>query len=176
MEVGVAESETVHLFVVMGVSGSGKTTIGTLLAEKLGAPFADADDFHSPENKAKMHAGTPLTDEDRAPWLHTLNGVLLGWQKQGTSGVLACSALKDAYRHILNDNIAPGVLRFVWLDLSKEQLAARLAARQHTFMNPALLDSQLATLEVPAEALRVVNDRKPEQVVAEILEKAGLPH
>lgn len=170
----VSAGEKASVFVVMGVSGSGKTTIGTLLAQRIGATFADADDYHSEANKAKMHAGTPLTDADRAPWLQTLNGVLRGWAEGGQRGVLACSALKASYRTTLGAGIAPSKLAFIFLDLSKEALQARLAARQHSYMNPALLDSQLATLEAPADAVRVVNDRTPTQVVGEILEKVGL--
>ena len=162
-----------NVFVVMGVSGSGKTTIGTLLAKKMGAIFADADDFHSPENKEKMRAGIPLTDEDRAPWLATLNHLLQGWASSGAEGVLACSALKASYRETLGAGVPAEAIRFIWLDGSKEMIAARLAARKGTFMNPALLGSQIATLEAPADAVRVVNDKTPDEVVEEILEKVG---
>ena len=164
---------TASVFVVMGVSGAGKTTIGTLLAQRLGAAFADADDFHSAANKAKMAAGTPLTDEDRAPWLQTLNGVLRGWAAAGQKGVLACSALKASYRDTLNAGVPAGDMAFVWLDGSKELIAARLAARQGSYMNPVLLGSQIATLEPPEDAVRVVNDRTPAEVVDEILHKLG---
>lgn len=165
----MASTEKPKVIVVMGVSGSGKTTIGSLLATRLGAVFADADDFHSAENKAKMHAGTPLTDEDRAPWLHTLNDVLRDWLKKNTAGVLACSALKNSYRDILSAGTRPGEVAFLWLDGSPQLIEKRLQARQGTFMNPALLGSQFATLEPPADALRVVNDRSPAEVVDEIL-------
>lgn len=161
---------------MMGVTASGKTTIGRLLAQRLGAIFADADDYHSPENRAKMSAGTPLTDEDRAPWLATLNGLLQGWAASHQQGVLACSALKESYRDTLKAGLPPNAPTFVWLDLSREVLAARAAAREHSFMNPVLLDSQLATLEPPKEAIRVVNDRAPEVVVEEILDKTGTAH
>ncbi len=161
------------IFVVMGVSGSGKTTIGTLLAKDLGAVFADADDYHSPENKEKMRAGVALTDEDRAPWLQTLNRLLKGWAETGVKGVLACSALKASYRDTLSAGIGSAVLRFVWLDGDPKMIAERLAARKGTYMDPALLGSQIATLEPPADALRVVNDRAPEEVVQEILGQVG---
>ena len=158
-----------RVFVVMGVSASGKTTIGTLLAKRLNGIFADADDYHSAQNKAKMAAGTPLTDEDRAPWLASLHDLLQQWVTNGTYGVLACSALKESYRSVLGAGFPEGVPAFIWLDLPKAVLAARMAARQHSFMNPALLDSQLATLEAPTDALRVMNDRTPEAVVDEIM-------
>ena len=161
--------------VLMGVSGSGKTTIGVALAKRMGATFADADDYHSAANKAKMAAAIPLTDEDRAPWLATLNGLLRGWVTAGIQGVLACSALKANYRDTLENGIDPKAITFVWLDGSREMIAARLAARQGTYMNPALLDSQFATLEEPTGAIRVVNDHTPDEVADEVLQKISAP-
>ena len=158
------------IVVLMGVSGSGKTTIGTLLAERAGTVFADADDYHPAANKAKMAAGHALNDEDRQPWLETLNGVLRGWQESGKGGVLACSALKAKYRETLSAGMPEGAVQFVLLDGSQELIAGRLAQRQHEYMNPKLLESQLATLERPKDALRVVNDKSPEEIVREILE------
>jgi gluconokinase len=158
------------ILVLMGVSGSGKTTIGKLLAERANAVFADADDYHSPANKAKMAAGHALTDDDRQPWLETLNELLGGWFAHGQSGVLACSALKASYRTTLAANMPQGAVRFVWLDVPKSVIAERLAQRHHEYMNPALLESQMRTLEPPADALRVENDRAPELVVSQILE------
>jgi gluconokinase len=157
------------IVVLMGVTGSGKTTIGTLLATRLGTMFADADDYHPEANKMKMAAGNPLNDKDRQPWLETLNVVLRGWLPGG--GVLACSALKERYRETLSAGMPAGTVRFVLLDGAKELIAERLAQRQHEYMNPKLLESQFATLEPPADALRVVNDRAPEVVVDEILSK-----
>jgi gluconokinase len=157
------------IVVLMGVSGSGKTTIGTLLAERTGTVFADADDYHPPANKAKMAAGTPLNDDDRQPWLETLNELLRGWDQQSEGGVLACSALKAKYRDTLQQGIAPERIAFVLLDGSKDLIAERLAARQHEYMNPKLLDSQLATLEKPDDAFAIVNDRAPDVIVDEIV-------
>jgi gluconokinase len=160
--------------VLMGVSGSGKTTVGTLLAERAGAVFADADDYHPPSNKAKMAAGQPLNDEDRQPWLEALNSLLLGWLAEGKSGVLACSALKETYRVTLSQGIPESELRFVWLDGPKALIAERLAQRHHEYMNPKLLDSQIATLEIPKEALRVEIDSEPEEIVERILVQVPL--
>jgi gluconokinase len=161
------------IVVLMGVTGSGKTTIGTLLAERMGTVFADADDYHPLANKEKMAAGHPLNDADREPWLETLNGVLRGWHESGKGGVLACSALKEKYRATLASGMPKGAVLFVLLDGTKELIAERLARRHHEYMDPKLLDSQIATLEPPRNALRVCNDRAPEVVVEEILEEVG---
>jgi len=155
----------------MGVSGSGKTTIGTLLAQRAGTTFADADDYHPQANKQKMAAGHPLNDEDRAPWLETLNGLLREWHSSGKGGVLACSALKEKYRETLSKGMPEGTVKFVLLDGSKELISERLAARKHEFMNSALLDSQFATLELPKDALCIVNDKPPKEIVDEILKQ-----
>ena len=160
--------------IVMGVSGSGKTVIGTLLAQKAGLVFADGDDYHSAANKEKMAAGHPLDDEDREPWLETLHGVLRGWADSDTGGVMACSALKESYRITLTGDFAPNTFHFIFLELSPEIIAQRMAARKHEFMNPNLLGSQLATLEVPKDALNIVNDRTPDEVVQEILSQLHL--
>ncbi len=158
-----------NIFVMMGVSGSGKTTIGQLLAQRLGIKFLDADDFHPQANKDKMHAGIPLTDDDRWPWLHTLNGLLQKHKDKGC--VLACSALKQVYRDVLLQDIPPEQLDFVLLAGSRQMIADRMAHRNHEFMNAHLLDSQFATLEQPKDAITVTNDRQPEAVVDEILHR-----
>jgi len=156
--------------VLMGVSGSGKTTIGTLLAQRTGTVFADADDYHPPANKQKMAAGQPLNDDDREPWLEELNRILRGWHDSGTGGVMACSALKEKYRETLSAGLPKGSFALVLPDGSRELIASRLAARHHEFMSSKLLDSQFATLETPSDAFRVVNDQPPAKVVDEILQ------
>ena len=165
-----AEGKPSVIVVLMGVSGSGKTTIGKLLAERTSALFADADDYHSAANKALMAAGHPLTDEDRQPWLATLNRLLRDWLAQGQPGILACSALKASYRETLSAGMPRGSIRFVFLDVSAGIIAERLARRHHEYMNPGLLESQLDILEPPQDGLRVVNDRAPALIVDEILD------
>jgi gluconokinase len=150
------------IVVVMGVSGSGKTVVGQALAGDLGWPFFDGDDFHPEANVAKMASGTPLTDADRWPWLDRLASEMSVINGRGGNAVLACSALRQVYR----DRIArAGEVRFVHLAGDHDTIAARLAARQHHYMPPALLASQLATLEPPQNAIVVdVRDAVPTQV------------
>ena len=137
------------IVVVMGVSGAGKSTIGKLLAERLGVPFLDADEYHPPENVAKMAAGTPLNDADRWPWLELLNGKLI----EQKNAVLACSALKEVYRQRLSQGIAD--CRFVYLRGSLELIRSRLAERKHRYMPASLLESQFATIEPPSDAIAI---------------------
>jgi len=132
---------------VMGVSGSGKTTIGQLLSARLGIPFLDADDLHSPENVAKMAAGIPLTDADRGPWLTEVAGHLAQAKAEGRSIIVGCSALKRAYRDLLRDG--DPALRVVYLRGTHDQLASRLVHRVGHFFPPTLLAAQLADLEEP---------------------------
>jgi carbohydrate kinase (thermoresistant glucokinase family) len=141
------------LVVVMGVAGVGKTTVGELVARELGLPFYDADTFHSEENRRKMAAGIPLTEEDREPWLLDVARRMRGWESEG-GAVLACSALRRHHRDVL---ASAGPVRFVWLDADEGTIRARLAARKGHYMPPSLLDSQLATLEPPGsdEAIRI---------------------
>jgi gluconokinase len=157
------------IVVLMGVTGAGKSTIGTLLAERTGAVFADADDYHPAANKAKMAAGHPLNDEDRQPWLEILNRLMRGWFEAGKNGVMACSALKEKYRATLAAGMREGAVKFVWLDGPRNLIEERLAERSHEFMDPKLLESQFETLEPPKDALRIVNDRSPEEIVNQIL-------
>jgi gluconokinase len=138
----------------MGVSGAGKTRFGRALAAALSWDFADADDYHSAANVAKMRSGAPLSDADRAPWLASLRTEIDRRLEQGRSLVLACSALKQDHRRILRAN-DPLRVRFIHLDGPPELIAARLAARTGHYMPPALLGSQLAALEVPTDGLRI---------------------
>jgi gluconokinase len=140
------------IIALMGVSGSGKSTVGEALASALGWRFLDADEFHPPANVAKMRAGMPLTDEDREPWLARIASELRAILARGESGVLACSALREVYRHRI---ASAGDVRFVYLAGDQATIAARLASRQHRYMPPTLLASQFATLEEPADALRI---------------------
>ena len=160
--------------ILMGVTGTGKTTIARGLAARTGWEFAEGDDYHSEANKAKMRAGIPLTDGDREPWLQALHEILLGWAKAGKNGVMTCSALKESYRKTLSADIPEGVIRFVLLEAPKQVLAERLERRTGHFMNPALLDSQLATLELPENAVDVSVVGTPAQSVDQIMEKLGL--
>jgi gluconokinase len=136
---------------LMGVTGSGKTTVGEKLASELGWTFSDADDFHPAANKAKMRAGIPLTDDDRWPWLLAVRQVIEQALRDSRGAIVACSALKAAYRDVLAGGLEP--VRFVLLDGDPAVLKARLAQRRHEFMNPALLESQIDTLERPPDAI-----------------------
>jgi gluconokinase len=153
------------IVIVMGVVGAGKTTIGKLLAAQLGWEFADADDFHPQANVEKIRHGIPLTDADREPWLDRLRAAILGWIAEHRNVALACSALKRAYRAKLE---AGPEIRFVWLKGSGALIAERLRLRHGHFAGEAILASQLADLEEPADALTVEISESPEQIVADI--------
>jgi gluconokinase len=155
------------IVVLMGVSGSGKTTVGELLARRVGWPYLDADDYHPPANVEKMRAGTPLTDADRWPWLERMNGLLRERDAGNESAVLGCSALRQVYR----ERLAAGLrdVRWVHLKGSFELIQNRLAARKHRYMPATLLRSQFATLEEPKDALTVDIGAEPEAVAEDVL-------
>jgi gluconokinase len=153
------------IIVVMGVAGAGKTTVGQLVSQQIGWTFVEADDYHSPANRAKLSAGIPLTDEDRSGWLRTLNDLLREATTAGTPVVLACSALAARYRTALVGGLQ-GVL-FVYLRVTPETARNRAAARRH-FFHPALVASQFQTLEEPNDALVIDGSRPALEIVAEI--------
>jgi len=156
------------VIILMGVSGSGKSVIGIELGKQLDWPFYDADDFHSEESKKKMHAGIPLTDDDRAPWLSTLAELIQKHIELEEHMILACSALKDAYRTTLD--VHPSC-KFVYLKGSFELIKKRMENRTHHFFNPVLLQSQFDDLEEPTECLVVDIDDSVEGIVKTIREK-----
>lgn len=161
------------VYILMGVSGAGKTLIGKKLADRLGLPFHDGDDFHPEENVRKMKSGKPLNDRDRRPWLQTLAERIRAWNS-GDGAVLACSALKKSYREILRGDDPANVL-FIHLKGSLPLVASRLSERTEHFMPRELLKSQYEALEEPDKALEVSIDQPPEQVVAAILDRLDLP-
>lgn len=155
--------------VLMGVAGSGKTTLGQALGRRLGWEFRDADGFHPPANIAKMSAGTPLQDEDRWPWLQAIRAHMESEHAAGRSGIIACSALKASYRKVLGQG-QPWV-RFVHLSGSRDLIEGRMRAREGHFMPVSLLDSQFATLESPDDAITLDIDRPPEALADEVLRR-----
>lgn len=154
------------IIILMGVSGSGKTTIGERLARALDWPFYDGDSFHPPENVAQMAAGIPLTDEERDGWLAKLADLIDRLSKNNESAVLACSALKETYRQRLKQ--AGDDVRFVYLKGSYELIRTRLESRRGHFFSPELLDSQFETLEEPVSAPTIDVQQKPEEVIEAI--------
>ena len=157
------------ILVLMGVSGVGKTTLGKLLTASTGWKFEDADDFHSAGNRQKMAEGIPLTDTDREPWLHNLHQRMLHYHQKDENVILACSALKRRYREVLADGFSPGEIRFIYLHAPVALIKERMKARHHPYMNPEMLESQLATLEVPSDAWSVTVDGTPEEAASQIL-------
>jgi gluconokinase len=157
------------VILLMGVSGVGKSTVGTILAKQLGWTFADADDFFSAENVQKMHAGIPLNDDDRRPWLEQLGATIRSWLDSRECAILACSALKERYREMLDVN-DPRV-KLVFLKGGFDQIAQRLHERKGHYMNPNLLQSQFEALEPPSDALAVDVSQSPEKI-AEFIRRA----
>jgi len=160
------------IVVLMGVTGSGKTTVGKVLAKELGWKFCDADDYHPPENIEKMRLGIALTDEDRKPWLQTLARLIDDARDRGENIILACSALKHAYQESLRHHL--DVVHYVCLCGSEEVIKKRLAARKGHFMNPVLLPSQFEILEQPEDAIKVDVTGSPEEIAGEIRRRLGL--
>jgi gluconokinase len=159
------------IVIVMGVVGSGKTTIGRLLAEQMGWEFADADDFHPASNVEKIRSGIALTDADRAPWLGRLREAISNWIVTKSDVVLACSALKRTYRESLEAGVE---VRFVYLKGSPALIADRLRLRQGHFANEQILASQFADLEEPEDAVTVLISPEPQKIVAEIRKRLAL--
>jgi gluconokinase len=158
----------------MGPAGSGKTTVGRLLAAQLSWEFADGDDFHPPANVAKMSRGIPLTDEDRLPWLQSIHEAMRHWQAQGKSVVIACSALKRSYRDLLGVDSNAKNFKLVYLKGTFDLLLERLHSRAGHYMKEQMLASQLADLEEPSDACTVDISSSPEQIVSEIRKRFGL--
>jgi len=164
-------SKMVHAIVVMGVTGSGKSTIGLDLAHALNWEFYDADNFHPEENVTKMSNGIPLTDEDRVPWLKCLATLIRSAKEEGENLVLACSALRHSYRDLLKGNVDS--ICFVYLSGDMELISNRMRARSDHFMPTTLLSSQFALLEIPSEeeAVHVDISPAPDNIIKDILEK-----
>ena len=157
------------VLIIMGVAGSGKTTVGGVLARKLGWSFYDADDFHPKENKEKINRGISLTDEDRLPWLLTIRDLIRGLNEPA---VIACSALKETYREVLKES--GGDIRFIYLAGSAELIKDRLRERKGHFAGVPILESQLGALEEPEDALREDIRQDPESIAEDIIGKLNL--
>ena len=159
------------IYLIYGVTASGKTSVGKLLSKVLKVPFYDADDFHPPSNIKKMKNGIPLNDSDRRPWLKTLRRNIESWNKDG-SAILACSALRESYRSLLMvDMKIP--MQFILLQCPISILKQRLGSRKNHFMSPALLDSQVQTLEVPDYGIKVDSNSELEELVKLIVKKVS---
>jgi gluconokinase len=154
------------VIVLMGVAGSGKTTIGMKLAAELGWEFRDADEFHPPENVSKMSSGIPLNDRDRAPWLTAIRTYVLDCLARDRGAIVTCSALKESYRQTIVPD--PARVKLVHLTGDYPLLLERMVARQGHFMKPEMLKSQFATLEPPAGAVTIDVAQPPDAIVAQI--------
>jgi gluconokinase len=159
------------IIIVMGVTGAGKTTIGTLLAQQLAWDFVDADSFHPPSNIEKMSRGIPLTDSDRLPWLQTIRDAIVRWISQERNVVLACSALKRSYRDLL---LFSPEIRLVYLKGSCDLIRSRLLFRHGHFATEQLLASQFADLEEPEAAIAADASRTPDEIVCQIRRSMNL--
>lgn len=161
------------IVLLMGVSGSGKTTVGKVLSHRIGWPFYDSDDFHPLANIEKLRSGIPLTDEDRLPWLEKIHEKMLELDEAGQSGIFGCSALKNSYRELLS----AGIKNFFIVHLlgDKELIRTRVTTRQGHFMSPSLIDNQFNTLERPSDALELDVQKSAEEI-ADIIESALLEH
>lgn len=158
------------IIIIMGVSGVGKTTVGTVLAERLGWSFRDADDYHPQANVEKIRHGIPLTDADRLPWLDSLRGLIRAVGDMGM--VLACSALKQSYRDFLRDGRED--VAFIYLKGEKELIEKRLEGRRGHFAGPGILESQLRDLEEPEDAIVIDASRGPQSIADDIIGVLGL--
>lgn len=169
----MAKTAQQPVLVIMGVSGSGKSTVAGVLAGRLGWDLAEGDDLHPEANVAKMHAGQPLSDEDRLPWLETIAAWIRSHTQAGTPAIITCSALKKRYRDILRGE---GVV-FVFLQGSKDKISDRLASRHGHFMPPSLLESQFEALEEPTEDESYISlcvSASPAEEAEEVIERLGL--
>ncbi|GAC1516650.1 MAG: gluconokinase [Gemmatimonadaceae bacterium] len=171
----MADARRVAAIVVMGVAGAGKTAVGRSLARTLGWSFLDADDFHPIENVERMQQGIPLADADRTPWLEALRSAIAARVAAGEHVVLACSALRQAYRDVLASSVGEqDVVHFVYLRATADLIAPRLARRRRHFFPPALLASQLEALEEPDDALWLDASRAPEDLVRQVARHLAL--
>jgi len=155
------------VIIIMGVSGSGKTTIGKMIAQRLGLPFFDGDDYHPVENVSKMKAGQPLDDDDRFPWLTRLHEIAMNHVSENGC-VIACSALKEAYRQLLMNGISDQVT-WIFLDGDYDLINERMHARDDHYMKASMLKSQFETLQRPEYAICVSIEQEPEMIVDQIL-------
>ncbi len=162
--------------ILMGVCGCGKTLVGSMLAKRLGGIFEDADDFHTAENKDRMRASIPLTDNERWPWLRTLRDRIVEMRAKTPHYLLACSALKQVYRDILRGGDLPADLTFVFLKGSRELIGSRMAGRKGHYMPTSLIDSQFSILEEPQDAITVDISGTPDQITRDILQRLDAGH